>query len=121
MIKHDSERGAFFRVGSGTATQRVYLNQVTFLSMPVDSTTGRSGSKRKRDSEAGAPNILAESGDADAPDITAKASAPTAIPAEAETEAASQSQSDLREKAWVKCYFPSKVGLFSLQYSIILY
>ena len=55
--------------------------------MPNDNSTGR-----KRDSEAGAPNILAESGDADAPDITAKASAPTAIPAEAETEAASQSQ-----------------------------
>ena len=52
MLKHDSERGAFFGVygvGSGTATQRVYLNQVTFFSMSVVSATGRSSSKRKRD------------------------------------------------------------------------
>ena len=48
MLKHDSERGMFFRVGVGTATRRVYLNQVTFLSMPADSSTGHSGSKRKR-------------------------------------------------------------------------
>ena len=50
MLKHDSERGMFFRVGMGTATRRVYLNQVTFLSMPADSSTGRGGFKRKRDS-----------------------------------------------------------------------
>ena len=52
MLKHDSERGMFFRVGVGTATRRVYLNQVTFLSMPADSSTGRGGFKRKRDSDA---------------------------------------------------------------------
>jgi hypothetical protein len=50
LLKHDSERGMFFRVGRGTATRRVYLNQVTFLSMPADSSTGRGGFKRKRDS-----------------------------------------------------------------------
>ena len=67
MIKHDSERGAFFRVGLGTAARRVYLNRVTFLTMPNDNSTGRGGFKRKRDSEAGAPNIHAEASDADAP------------------------------------------------------
>jgi hypothetical protein len=35
--------------------------------MPNDNSTGRGGFKRKRDSEAGAPNIHAEASDADAP------------------------------------------------------
>ena len=49
MLKHDSERGAFFRVGSGTAARRVYLNRVTFFTMPNGNTPPADGASTTAD------------------------------------------------------------------------
>ena len=44
MLKHDAERGVFFKVGKGTACRRIYLSRAT----PVRDPIAKSAPKRKR-------------------------------------------------------------------------